>query len=467
MNLRGALRLVTGLLLLPSAASAHQNGFPNPGCDGCHSRDAFDGEVSLEAMADLVPERATTFRLTIRESQMVAAGFYVHVEDEVGALGAVDGAARTTSDNDLVQARPTPATNGTASIDFSWAPPAQPGGTNFLVYVVSADDDGTNKGDRTTAASFTFTWGCDPITLYRDIDGDGFGVDTETRPDCNAREGWALEPGDCNDLWATIHPGAPETGNSKDDDCDGEVDEGIDLSIVYPDQDGDGYGDVLADPVSAQAGLEGYVANATDCNDADASVHPDAEEICDGIDNDCDYERDEGTSQTCGVGRCARRMDTCEQQCVPGTPEPETCNGLDDDCNGVTDDGVECPAGQVCGAFSCIPAEDAAATTPDAGSTEPAATEVTNTAASAPPESSTESESSTAAEAPASEAPGVEAAGANGFPQADRSDTEDTGAADESTGCSVSRRDLPVPGPGLTWALLGLAGVARRRRAAA
>jgi hypothetical protein len=67
-------------------------------------------------------------------------------------------------------------------------------------------------------------------------------------------------------------------------------------------------------------------------------------EICDGQDNDCNNQIDEGLGDTtCGVGACTRTVQNCvggePQTCTPGTPGTETCNGVDDDCDGVVDDG--------------------------------------------------------------------------------------------------------------------------------
>src|SRR5437868_1607593 len=71
---------------------------------------------------------------------------------------------------------------------------------------------------------------------------------------------------------------APDRDDSATFDCD-EV-------ASWKDQDGDGYG--AGDEVMACAGGSGLSANDDDCNDADGSVHPGAEETCNGRDNDCD-----------------------------------------------------------------------------------------------------------------------------------------------------------------------------------
>jgi hypothetical protein len=71
-------------------------------------------------------------------------------------------------------------------------------------------------------------------------------------------------------------------------------------------------------------------------------------EICDGLDNDCNGVVDDGFGQvTCGVGICQVTVDECvdgqPQTCVPGEPLPEElCNGQDDTCDGEVDTGCDC-----------------------------------------------------------------------------------------------------------------------------
>ncbi len=66
-------------------------------------------------------------------------------------------------------------------------------------------------------------------------------------------------------------------------------------TTFYRDVDGDGFGDA-AGPYEACTAPEGHVDNALDCDDVDAAVHPEAAESCNGTDDDCDGEVDEGTA---------------------------------------------------------------------------------------------------------------------------------------------------------------------------
>ncbi len=72
------------------------------------------------------------------------------------------------------------------------------------------------------------------------------------------------------------------------------------------------------------------------------------EEVCDGLDNDCDDEIDEelGTV-TCGIGLCEHVVDFClegvEQECDPlEGAQVEACDGVDNDCDGDIDEDLSC-----------------------------------------------------------------------------------------------------------------------------
>ena len=71
------------------------------------------------------------------------------------------------------------------------------------------------------------------------------------------------------------------------DDNDSSIDTTTQMTF-YTDADGDGYGDLATEMMACDA-VDGAVDNGDDCNDADAMVHPMAEEMAaDGIDQDCD-----------------------------------------------------------------------------------------------------------------------------------------------------------------------------------
>ncbi len=144
-----------------------------------------------------------------------------------------------------------------------------------------------------------------PITgYYPDADGDGFGdAASPAFETCDeSPPGYVVDHQDCDDSRADAHPGATEVCNGMDDDCDGFVDQDdpegvIGYSTFYRDRDGDGYGiDALThEGCEAPAG---YAAVSGDCNDDRSDIHPGAEETCDGLDNDCDGERDDSYERT-------------------------------------------------------------------------------------------------------------------------------------------------------------------------
>jgi hypothetical protein len=135
---------------------------------------------------------------------------------------------------------------------------------------------------------------------------------------------------DCNDQDPLIGPSLGEIcGNAIDDDCDGAIDE---------DEDSDG------DQVTSCGG---------DCNDSDGTVHPGAREVCDGQDNDCngicndgELDGDGDSWNVCGEkikadGSCVPEpFQECNDEDPAVNPDAlEVCNGVDDNCNGLCDDG--------------------------------------------------------------------------------------------------------------------------------
>jgi N-acetylneuraminic acid mutarotase len=148
---------------------------------------------------------------------------------------------------------------------------------------------------------------CITYTYYSDSDGDGYGKTNSpiTSSSATPPAGYAALAGDCNDTNASVHPGATEVcNNGVDDDCDGNIDEGCTVTYTYYfDGDGDGYGKTNSPITSTSATPpSGYAALDGDCNDANASIHPGATEVCNnGVDDDCDGNIDENCSVTPGL----------------------------------------------------------------------------------------------------------------------------------------------------------------------
>jgi hypothetical protein len=151
-------------------------------------------------------------------------------------------------------------------------------------------------GNAATSTTITGIWntGTSFNVYYRDADADSYGNLNDTVHRTTQPAGYVIDSTDCNDNSAAIHPGATEVCNGIDDNCNGQIDEGV-KTTFYRDADGDGYGNSSL-TIQACSVPTGYVTNSTDCNDSNSGIHPGATEICDGIDNDCDGQIDKGCS---------------------------------------------------------------------------------------------------------------------------------------------------------------------------
>jgi hypothetical protein len=202
--------------------------------------------------------------------------------------------------------------------------------------------------------------------LCQDFDGDGFNGAT-----------------DCDDARNTTYPGALETCNGRDDDCDLAIDENLGTTTCGTgpctntvaactngaptsctplpagvetcnnvDDDCDGTVDDNLGTITCGVGACQATANAC-VNGAPGTCTPGAPttETCNLVDDDCDGQTDEDLGNTtCGVGICANSVPACTNGipgvCTPGTPTTEVCNNLDDDCDGLSDEGtVSCGVG--------------------------------------------------------------------------------------------------------------------------
>lgn len=198
---------------------------------------------------------------------------------------------------------------------------------------------------------------------YKDGDADGYGDNGNSQTVCARPTGYVEVGGDCNDANPAINPAATEICDTKDNNCNAQVDEGV-TSTFYRDADADGYGNPNGQTIQACAATTGYVSNKTDCNDNSNTSYPGATELCDGLDNDCDATLDEGLTQktfyrdsdgdkygsaTVTISACAAppgyvtsNTDCNDANSTTYPTATETCDGEDDDCDTKVDEGTNC-----------------------------------------------------------------------------------------------------------------------------
>jgi hypothetical protein len=163
-----------------------------------------------------------------------------------------------------------------------------------------------------------------------------------------------------NGAWGQCFP-AEETCNEEDDDCDGQIDEGLNC----------GGDDKCQTGTKEECQTECNTIGLKECVNGTWTECAPPAEICNGKDDDCDGIKDDvaggcdcadDAQEWCGssTGECSQGIKSCKDgqwgECEEGYvgPTDELCDGLDNDCNGKVDDkagGCDCVDGasQACG----------------------------------------------------------------------------------------------------------------------
>ena len=199
------------------------------------------------------------------------------------------------------------------------------------------------------------------LTYYADADADGFGNPSVSLSACSIPAGYVANNTDCNDTNPLIRPGVAEVCNLIDDNCNGQIDEGLLFVNYYIDTDLDGFGAGTA--TNSCVPLSGnFVTNNLDCDNNNANISPNAIEVCNSIDDNCNNLIDDGLifinyytdgdgdgfgagmpTNSCvvlGSGFVSNNLDCNDSNIAIRPTASEICNGIDDNCNAQIDEGL-------------------------------------------------------------------------------------------------------------------------------
>jgi hypothetical protein len=321
----GATLVAAAGLFCPSHAGARPSGIVTGDCTGCHGASAAAVVEISTSPTTFQPGDEVTFSVSVRAEQGDAASAGVFIGwPSRGELFTLPGAGLTlVTGTGLVHSEPMAAVAGVATFRFGYRAPGEPGGVTLDVAVLATNGDGRLAGDAPGRARYLSAFGCSGVTHYADLDRDGYGSHA--------------------------------------------FDESIGCEGVAP--------------------PDGFALAAGDCNENSAAIHPNAPELCNRKDDDCDGEVDEDSVPVelfpdpdadgyygndagdpilgcVGMSGYAAEGGDCLPQRADASPgATEICNGLDDDCDGQADERVrpQCGVGACrresdsCDAADCTP----------------------------------------------------------------------------------------------------------------
>jgi len=312
------------------------DGDGSPACSDCAPADA-SAYAGAPERCDGVLNDCALFHLPIAEIDFDGDG-YVSCTPE----GTWSGSPAVAGGGDCDDTDPllSPETIWYADSDgdgfgdpmTSDGPRCEPAGSAWVLDATDCDDD---DADAHPGA----VW-------HDDADGDGYGDGETAETACVRPDGTVADATDCDDAAAAVHPGATEICDGRSDGCTGD---GVPTAEV--DGDGDGYVPCMYDEETWAGSLA--VVGGADCDDEDATIFPNAEEVpYDGIDQDCNrFDLCDADHDGTPVADCDDRhvgatdCDDDDPTVHPGADDiPE--DGTDQDCDGEdAEEGCGCATG--------------------------------------------------------------------------------------------------------------------------
>ncbi len=229
--------------------------------------------------------------------------------------------------------------------------------TNTLVCGTDCDDNRANVNAFASEVCDGLDNNCDGTTDegvsvagFVDADGDGFGDTALPLNQCAGLGQFSTIGGDCDDADPTRNPSQVEICDGIDNDCNEIDDDNTQDVDWFLDDDGDGFGtDSVATIVSCTP-IAGRSVLSTDCDDEAAGINPASQELCDGLDNDCnglldyrigvnDFEDDDGDGLV-DIACAPLGVDCDDTNPITGPGTVEQCDGQDNDCDGLIDENV-------------------------------------------------------------------------------------------------------------------------------